>query len=203
MNELGPREIAIYALYTLGGWHRRVHTEDVALKCHELAPSQFSWTKYPHLPDLASARYALESAKKPGFGTLVEGASEKHRNSKKLKGWRLTENGMHWLRANKETIEKLLGTGAVVGERALADRRLKELLRSRAFTKFVRSGDAAEISLAEFAESLLCTVNAGKQVLNERLDQIRSIADELNKTEVKEFVRFCGIKFPWIRSTGG
>ncbi|MEI6135216.1 MAG: hypothetical protein WCP72_09595 [Desulfomonile sp.] len=187
--------IAVYALHLLGGWYQRIHTEDVAVKCYELAPSRFSWTKYPQYPDLAAARYSLESAAKDSFGKLVEGASEKTRTSKKFLGWRLTEAGREWIKANRETVEKELGTVGIVGDRTLADRRFKELLRSRAFAKFRKRGPQADISLAEFAEALLCTVNAGQQILRERLDQIEAITKEFNKPEVAEFLRYCGIKF--------
>ncbi len=78
--ELSNEEIVLYALHLLGGWHKRVHTEDIALKCFELAPSKFSWTKYPKYPDLAPARFALESAKNSQYGSLVEGESERKKN---------------------------------------------------------------------------------------------------------------------------
>jgi hypothetical protein len=41
------RELVVYCLYVAGGATERVHTEDLALKCWELFPDSFSWTKYP------------------------------------------------------------------------------------------------------------------------------------------------------------
>ena len=37
-DNLSNIDIVVYALYLLGGWHERVHTDDIALKCFELAP---------------------------------------------------------------------------------------------------------------------------------------------------------------------
>lgn len=34
-----------------GGTTRKVHTEDIALKCHELFSGSFSWPNYPDIPD--------------------------------------------------------------------------------------------------------------------------------------------------------
>jgi len=74
---MSDKDIVLYSLYLLGGWHKRVHTEDIALKCYEIAPSRFSWVKYPQYPDLAPARFALEATKKAQYGALVRGVSER------------------------------------------------------------------------------------------------------------------------------
>ncbi len=195
IDKLNDKDVALYALYLLGGWQKRVHTEDVALRCHQLAPSRFSWVKYPEYPDLAPARFALEAAKKPKFGALVEGESERKRTSKNAGGWRLTENGVRWIEANKSRIEQCLGERIPPADRLPEDRRLKELLRATAFKKFERYGEKAEISHAEFAESLICTVNTKAEVLNERLKQLYCTAEELKREEVKKFVNFCQKKF--------
>ena len=195
IDKLNDKDVALYALYLLGGWQKRVHTEDVALRCHQLAPSRFSWVKYPEYPDLAPARFALEAAKKPKFGALVKGESERKRTSKNAGGWRLTENGIRWIEANKSRIEQCLGERIPPADRLPEDRRLKELLRATAFEKFERYGEKAEISHAEFAESLICTVNTKAEVLNERLKQLYCTAEELKREEVKKFVNFCQKKF--------
>lgn len=195
MTELKPKDLVLYFLYVLGGWHRRVHTEDIALKCYEVAPSMFSWIKYPQYPDPTPARYALETAKKSDAGSLVTGSSERKRSGKGIGGWRLTENGIRWVRGNKERIEKALGTRQVIGDRLPSDRRTKELLRSSAFKKFQSAGQAADISFAEFTESLLCTVNAGMEVLEDRLERLLSVAEELGRAEIQEYAKFCQRKF--------
>lgn len=202
-DNLSNKDIVIYALYLLGGWQRRVHTEDVALKCYKLAPSKFSWVKYPKYPDLASARFVLEAAKKPENGALVVGETERKRTIKKIGGWMLTTDGIQWINDNKERIEKYLGKRIPTGDRSLADRKLKELLKSAAFQKFMKDRDNAEISHAEFAESLVCTVNTGLEILNDRLEQLYSIAENLKKKEVKNYVNFCQKKFAFLLEEKG
>lgn len=74
MTEQKPnRELVVYALSVLGGDSKPIHTEDIALKCHELFPESFSWTKHPEIPDKDIVRVALTDARKRQHGVLVEG----------------------------------------------------------------------------------------------------------------------------------
>lgn len=201
--KLSDIDIVLYALYLLGGWQERIHTEDIALKCYKLARSRFSWVKYPQYPDLAPARFALEAAKKSKYGGLVEGESERKRTINTIGGWRLTENGVRWVRANKSRIEQYLGESVPVADRLPQDRKLKELINSIAFKKFQEYGEEAEISHAEFAESLVCTVNTKAEILNERLAQLYSAAEELKMLDIKNYVNFTQRKFASLLSERG
>jgi len=195
IEKVSDKDIVVYALYLLGGWQKRVHTEDVAIKCYKLAPPKFSWVKYPQYPDLAPARFALEAAKKPQYGALVKGESERKRTVKSVGGWMLTAEGIKWIKANRPRIEQYLGKHKPTGDRLPTHRKLKQLVNSVAFKKFRNYGEETEISHSEFAESLVCTVNTRAEVLNARLDQLYSIAEELRKQEIKNYVNFCRSKF--------
>jgi len=195
VDMLSNKDIALYALYILGGWQKRVHTEDIALKCYELAPSKFSWVKYPHIPSDSTTRYALEPLEKQKYGALVKGESERKRTLKSIGGWMLTSNGVEWVEANKGRIEEYLGKYLPAGDRLAADRKLRELMVSAAFRKFRDGGEQAEISHAEFAESLVCTVNTAAEVLNDRLEQLYSIAEELKREDIKSYINFCRKRF--------
>lgn len=195
IDTLSDKDIVVYALYVLGGWRKRIHTEDIALKCYQLAPSKFSWVKYPEYPDVAPARFALEAAKKLKNKVLVKGESERKRTAQSIGGWMLTTDGIQWIKVNRHRIEQYLGKQTPVGDRLSSDRRLKELLKSVAFKRFKDYGEKADISHADFAESLVCTVNTKGEVLNDRLDLLYSTAEELGRIEVKSYVNFCREKF--------
>jgi hypothetical protein len=201
IDKLSGNDIAVYALYLLGGWQKRVHTEDVALKCFELAPSKFSWIKYVQYPDIAPARFALEAAKKQKYGALIKGESERKKRkiatktSGTIGGWMLTSNGVDWVNVNKIRIEEFLHKQIPTGDRLSSDRKIKELIGSMTFKKYIKSGDQAEISHAEFAESLICTVNTKAEILNDRLEQLYSIAKELKREDVKNYINFIRKKF--------
>ncbi|TKJ28275.1 MAG: hypothetical protein CEE40_11935, partial [Chloroflexi bacterium B3_Chlor] len=73
-SKLTNIDIAIYALYRLGGTERWVHTENVARECYILAPDRFSWELYPEYPAREPGRSALFDARKPKHGALVNGS---------------------------------------------------------------------------------------------------------------------------------
>ena len=179
----------------LGGWHERIHTEDIALKCFEIAPSKFSWTKYPKYPDLASVYFALGDAKKPKYGSLVKGERESKREIHRIGGWSLTPKGIEWIEKNKSRIEESIGRNIAVYDRLPSDRKLKELFESKAYKKFLLERDQTNISYPEFVESLICTVNTAKEILRERLDLYLLISKEKKISDVKDYIFFCQTKF--------
>lgn len=79
---------AVLAVYALGGAQRPVDTEDVAMKCRDLAPGLFSWQKYKDQINLELVRVSLSDAKKAKNGALVSGTGRD--------GWRLTASGLDW-----------------------------------------------------------------------------------------------------------
>jgi len=191
MKQLTTKEIVLFALYSLGGWEKRIHTEDVALKCFELAPNKFSWIKFPKYPDPAPARFALEAAKKADEGRLVKGESEKKKSISNIGGWMLTPRGVSWVKKNRKKIEHVLSLEtSPSGDRLQSDRKIKELTSSTAFQKFLKFGNDAKISLPEFAESLICTVNTSRNILLDKIEQLRSIAENLNRNDVVKYTEF-------------
>lgn len=187
---LTTMDIVVYALYRLGGWEKRVHTEDVALECFKIAPSRFSWVKYTQYPDLTPTRYALEDLKKSRstLGALVQGESER-KSASGTGGWRLTALGMAWVKTNQDRVERALQVNIAPTERLQGEKKLKTLIKSPAFAKFQSSG-GDEISHAELAESLLATINTSPKVLHERISQLQAVAIELKHSQALEYLDF-------------
>lgn len=90
LSTIGQYQVAAFALYQLGGDTRRIDTEDIAVKCHELAPGRFCWAKHPEQVNLELVRVALSDAKKKAKGALVLGSGRT--------GWSLTPAGLEWAR---------------------------------------------------------------------------------------------------------
>lgn len=197
LKSLNDRDIALYALFTLGGWQERIHTEDIAIKCFHLAPSKFSWVKHKEYPDIMTAWYALGDAKKPKYGSLVIGGSERKKGGGKDKfgGWRLTEAGIDWIKENRNKIEEALSGAVSPNARLVEDRRLKSLLKSGGYAKFLSLGEDAQISHAEFAESLICTVITKPEILRENLEQLYSSAKMLNQEDAIRYLDYCKKRF--------
>lgn len=97
-------EVVVLAVGDLGGGQRSVDTEDVAIRCHELAPTLFSWRKYPEQVNLEIVRVSLSDAKKQKNGQLLSGSGRD--------GWRLTRRGLEWL-ANVAPLRRVEGRAAL------------------------------------------------------------------------------------------
>ncbi len=67
-------EIVMWALYLENAASKRVHTEDVTLRCFELAPDSFSWLTHRKYPDKEVARKDLVRLRDGQYGEkFVEG----------------------------------------------------------------------------------------------------------------------------------
>jgi len=82
-------ELTAMAVYLLGGTTRAIDTEDIAKKCHELAPTLFSWQKHKDQINLELVRVSLSDAKKQKNGALLIGSGRE--------GWRLSPKGLDWI----------------------------------------------------------------------------------------------------------
>lgn len=202
MSDLPNRELVVYVLSLLGGESRRVHTEDIAARCHELFPASFSWTKYTHFPDKDIVRVALIDARKEQWGALVEGrAGEGRGQAAKTKrdplrdGWMLTESGIRWLRESASRLEALRVKPEAKSHR---QRILKELARLRShplFGRFVADQGAFSASIGEIADFLRCRVDAPAEVWTSRFDALHGKATVADQTDVVEFLRECQNKY--------
>jgi len=90
------RELAVLAVYLMGGDQKFVDTEDAAIKVAELAPGAFAWRKYPQQINLELVRAVLSDSKKKQFGALLHGTG--------TTGWRLSDAGVSWARSKGEAI---------------------------------------------------------------------------------------------------
>lgn len=198
MSDLPNRELVVYVLSLLGGESRRVHTEDIAARCHELFPASFSWTKYTHFPDKDIVRVALIDARKEQWGALVEGrAGEGRGHAAKTKrdplpdGWMLTESGIRWLR---DSASRLLSLRVKPEAKSHRQRILKELARLRShplFDRFLADQGAFAASIGEIADFLRCRIDAPADVWTSRFDALHGKASVADQTDVVEFLREC------------
>ena len=85
-------ELVTLAVYLLGGDQHPVDTEDIAVKVHELAPTRFSWRKYPEQINLELIRVYLSDGKKPDKGGFLDGSGKT--------GWSLTAKGVNWVKTS-------------------------------------------------------------------------------------------------------
>jgi len=185
-------DVAVYALYLLGGTQRRVHTEEIALKAHELSPRQFSWHTRHDLPDAETARMALSDAQKRRYGAFVsmEGPSQRQGM------WMLTERGLAWLDRNEARLRQLLTHPETMPARDYESTQLSAVIKHPAFLDFRKTGSCRAIEDYQFAESLRCTVNTAPNVLRARFQEVRTLAAKSSREDVLRYLDACESKFP-------
>ena len=63
------------------------------MKCHEIAPTLFSWQKHKDQINLELVRVSLSDAKKQKNGGLLSGSGRE--------GWRVSSRGLDWMRVRE------------------------------------------------------------------------------------------------------
>lgn len=188
------RELVVYCLYVAGGATERVHTEDLALKCWELFPDSFSWTKYPQYPDKDIVRVALTDARKGKYGALVSGRVEGKATGVshgEPEGWLLTDKGLGWIKDNLSLFGDDPAKHERKAHRQLLLRRVKKLTTSELYRSFAESSTSFSPSIGELAAFLQCRVDANEAVWERRLADIRRLGIEAGEDAIGRFAAAC------------
>lgn len=187
------REMVVYALYCLGGATKSLHTEDIALKCFELWPSAFSWTKHTQFPDKDIVRVALTDARKEKFGNLVDGRSGQTRGQsnvtkrrKVADGWFLTGSGISWCEANKGRFESAHPIPKEHRQKSMQF--LRRVRKHKVFALYSDNPEKFYPSIGDLADLLRCRVDAAEAVWTERFERIRKHAAATGQDEYFPFV---------------
>ncbi len=198
MTDVPNRELVVYVLSLLGAESRRVHTEDIAVKCHELFPASFSWTKHVDLPDKDIVRVALTDARKAQHGALVDGRSgEKRGHSATTKrdpvpdGWMLTEAGVNWVREHRGAFDALVATGAPKVHRQKVLKEVARVRRHPLFLDYLEGPGAFKPALGEVADFVRCRVDAPENVWRERFETASRQAMLVDQQDVVDFLTKC------------
>jgi hypothetical protein len=197
-DSLSNTDLVVYVIALLGGDSAFIHTEDVAVKCHELRPASFSWTKYPEYPNLDATRRALISVRSEKLGCLVDGRSGQGKGRTGLTGrnqvpdgWRLTRDGLRWLRSEEARI------AAAIGSKGLDDRRQKVLQQLRrvfahaTWRSFEGDHHAFSPSIGQLAELMRVRVDAPGDIWESRFEELEGKADLIDNPELRDFVQRC------------
>ncbi|MBI1955082.1 MAG: hypothetical protein HYS38_01670 [Acidobacteria bacterium] len=194
-KELSNIDVALFALYRIGGAQHPVDMEDIAIKCWELAPKKFSWKKYPKYPESEPARIALFDAAKPKYGKLVRGRN-------KRTGWMLTVAGIDYVRARLPEFEPLVsGEKEVVSQHRKQDRYFAALEKEPAYKQFLEGKSCELIAPHEFTQFLRCSLDSSQSVLRDRIERVKSRAREANRVDFLEFLAACEQHFAGMLSS--
>lgn len=198
-------DVVILVLSDLGGVDRVIHSEEVAARAFRAAPARFGWRieKYRKLgwPDKYVAKTALEDAKKPENGELVEGS---YALDLAKDGWRLTPAGVRWIRENADRIRRTLSLGAPPEiPKKDADRFLRGIKEQKLFRDFNRVGALEASAIYRFADLLSCSPDASPDVISAKFRRLRAIAERAQDRQVNEFFDACEETFSQFLASGG
>lgn len=197
-SDLKNMHIAVYALSLLGGAHKKIHTEDLAMKCMEIAPDRFRWERYDY-PDKERVRKALVHASEDKNGSLVTGRSGMEQRSKSRDGWQITPAGAEWLRVHESIFENAFtrspGAAAPTIPRREAQRFLKTIRSDRAFQIYQSKRSLSDVSRYMFTDLLKCSPDSPTETIKVKFDRLRSTAELVNDKQVLDFLAACNEQF--------
>jgi hypothetical protein len=191
-------EIAVYVVHLLDGVTRRVSTEDIALKCFELAPDAFSWVKHPEYPDKDVVRSALVDARKRKNGELLRGRTGRGKgqvsraNAEPASdGWMLTEAGAKWILENQPGLPMEIKCREKNAHRQERQQKISHIRKHPLFSRFLDQPERFSASLGDMAELFRCRVDADRATWNKRFQSASVLAQVLEDKQVLGFVEKC------------
>ena len=196
-HDVRSMHIAVLALSLLGGSHKKCHTEEIAQKCFELAPSRFKWQRFDY-PDKELVRKALFHASEDKNGALVSGRSGIDQRRKARDGWSLTEAGAQWARDNEDALRGLSVESHSAMPKRDADRFLNHMRRQEPYRRFLATNTTAELSQYAFTDLLSCSPDAPRDVIRTKFDRMKAVASIVNDRQVLAFLRSCEATFAML-----
>jgi len=196
-------EIAVYALYVLGGVSHKIHTEDVALQCYGLAPDAFSWIRHSEYPDKEVTRSSLVDARKDKYGSLVKGRSGRGKGQTNKTsshampdGWQLTQNGIDWIKENNDRLVAQLEVRIDKSTRQETLKHLNRIKKHKLFLDFIQMGESFVPDIGELADMLRCRVDASDRVWSTRFMTFKNEAKLVDQQEILKFLTQCESLMP-------
>ena len=192
-------DVVVYALFKLGGYERKIHTEEIAYEAYCLDKERFAWklSKFRDMgfPDKERVRRGLTDAAKEKYGRLVEGRADVHIKGKETEGWVLTLKGVTWIRRNEKRIEGTLGTTRP--RTAYIDTlRFKKRMREQPlFRRFLENQDLEGQNLYNFTDMLNVRPDSPKEIIAMKFRTLRSNAEVVGDEQILCFLDGCAQAF--------
>lgn len=206
-DELSNIDIALFALYKLGGIAKKIHTEYIAWEAYNLAPERFSWRlpefREKGFPDKTLVRYALDDAKKKTYGSLIKGRAGGDVGGRESEGYTFTPAGTRWIKHNILRISEALKAKTPLIHPREAHRFLMKVNKDSAFLHFLKNGNLEQVSQYMFTDMLGCTPDASKEIVRRKFDRFLSVATLVGDEDVIHFLDNCKAKFSYLLEING
>lgn len=185
---LRNEDIAVFALYQLGGVSRKVHLEEVACECHRLARDRFGWEmpRFKSLgPDKRAGYYALADAKK---SKLVKSAGARNTDGNKFQ---ITSQGVRWLEENRQRIATALNSKAAVAPKDQLRGILRAVKSDQAFRRFVAEGGVDGLSVYDLVDFLGSSYETSPTRIRRKFAEMKEKAELTEEPQIIAFLRAC------------
>lgn len=197
-KDISNVDVALYALYKLGGITKHIHTEEIAWEAYQLAKERFSWRlpkfREKGLPDKTPVRFALEQAKKKENGQLISGRAGGDAGGE-LEGWSFTPNGAKWIKENEQRIVDLLKEDTLQAPKRDAERFIKRIKNDPLFKFYDQNKNLDQVQSYMFTDMLVCAPDASKNIIRKKFEQLSSNAELIGNQEIIIFLKVCSDKF--------
>ncbi len=189
-EDLTNIDVVLYSLFLLGGTQKKVFTEDIAKKSFELAPSRFSWRRYPEYPDIEPTRKSLMDARNQK--ALIAGRAGEAKGFKPSDGWIFSPKGIAWIEKNKSRIARTFNiSNRKSVNRTNLSKKLNELETSTAYNKFLKDKSCANIKPYEFTDFLNASLDTPPAILRDRVDRTSALAADGKNKKLLDFIDEC------------
>ena len=184
-NDISNVLLALAVLDHLGGATKFVDIEDVAIDAFKIAPDRFGWRtkQYPSWERVRTAFvHANQNEQRRGGQPLV--VSDTDGSS-----WKLTADGVTVVRKNAVKTEAATGRKrSHAGAASPSGRRIRDIRKHSAFTKYSQGASVSDIARYELAEVLMCPPDSSATVVLRKLDVARAAALNIDDKEVLRFL---------------
>jgi hypothetical protein len=186
-NDVSNVVLALSSLDQVGGSVKFVDIEEVALEAFKIAPDRFGWRTRKQFPSWERVRtafvHANQNQQRKGSPPLVVSDTDGS-------AWRLTADGVAFVRENAAKTEKLTGRKrARASQSSQSGRRVREIRKHKVFVKFEQGTPISEVARFELADLLVCPPDSSTAAVVRKLDMARAAAVDVDDAEV---VRFLG-----------
>jgi hypothetical protein len=195
-------DVVVYALFKLGGYERKIHTEEIAYEAYCLAKERFAWKlrrfRNMGFPDKERVRRGLADAAKEKYGCLVEGRADVHIKGRETEGWVLTPEGVTWIRKNEKRIESVLGTTRPRTPFVDTLRFKKRMREQPLFRRFLENQNLEGQNLYNLTDMLNISSDSPKEVIAMNFRTLRSNAELVGDQQIIAFLNGCALAFSTV-----
>lgn len=187
LSSMSNVHLVTIAVGNLGGYEKRVDSEDIAIHVNELAPGKFTWRKYPEHIDIQVVNQALQDARRKRNGALVVGTG--------AKGWMLSKAGMEWFKHIKITDGSRTGNSLGLRRDSLLasqELELRRLVNTRAY-KLYFSGQIEGITRSDFFDFVKINEYFSLKARQRRYDFVESTISK--DKELQALWQFFRVRF--------